>query len=53
MKQTIQTAPVVVFPDFEKPFLLETDASKEGWEHCSLRNRGMDDIILWLSAADL
>ena len=30
LKQTIQSVPVLVFPDFEKPFLLETNASKEG-----------------------
>ena len=29
LKRKVQSAPVLVFPNFEKPFLLETDASKE------------------------
>ena len=30
LKDKIQSAPMLVFPDFDKPFLLETNASKEG-----------------------
>ena len=30
LKNKIQMAPMLVFPDFDKPFLLETDISKEG-----------------------
>ena len=30
LKGKVQSAPILVFPDFDKPFLLEMDASKEG-----------------------
>ena len=30
LKGKVQFTPVLVFPDFDKPFLLEMDASKEG-----------------------
>ena len=31
LKNKIQTAPMLVFPDFDKQFLLETGDSKEGF----------------------
>ena len=30
LKRKVESTPILVFPDFDKPFLLETDASKEG-----------------------
>ena len=30
LKGKVQSVPVLVFPDFDKPFLLEMDASKKG-----------------------
>ena len=30
LKRKIQSMPILVFPDFDKPFLLETDIYKEG-----------------------
>ena len=30
LKRKVQFVPVLVFPDFDRPFLLKTDASKEG-----------------------
>ena len=30
LKEKVQSMPILVFPDFDKPFLLEMDASKEG-----------------------
>ena len=30
LKRKVQSAPILVFPNFDKPFLLEMDASKEG-----------------------
>ena len=50
-KRKVQSAPILVFPDFDKPFLLKTDVSKEGLGACSPRCRGMDVTIQSLLAA--
>ena len=42
LKKVCLEAPVLSFADFNKPFLLETDASKQG-----LGNRLMVNTILW------
>ena len=39
LKQVCMTAPILAFVDYTKPFLLETDASKEGLGWCYHRNR--------------
>ena len=41
LKEKIQTAPVLVFPDFDRAFLLETDASKE-WMGTALSQKQQD-----------
>ena len=51
LKRKVQSTPVLVFPDFDKPFLLEMDASKEGREQCFPRSRVMDITILLLLEA--
>ena len=52
LKQTIQSMPMLVFPDFEKPFLLEADASKEGLGLVLPQKQEDGDTIPWLSAAN-
>ena len=42
LKQACMNSPVLAFTDYTKDFLLETDASKEGWEQFFPRNRKMD-----------
>ena len=41
LKQACMMAPILVFADYTKPFLLETDASKDGLGWCCHRSRKM------------
>ena len=52
LKRKIQTAAVLVFPDFGKPFLLETDASKEGLGAVLSQKQEDDTTILWHLAVE-
>ena len=40
LKGKVQSVPILVFLDFDKPFLLETDASKEGLGAMLLQKQG-------------
>ena len=40
LKDKIQMTPMLVFPDFDKPFLLKTDTSKEGLGRVLLQKQG-------------
>ena len=46
LKGKVQSTPVLVFPNFEKPFLLETDASKEGLGVVLSQKQSTDGTIL-------
>ena len=47
LKEKIQSVPVLVFMDFDKPFLLRQTPLEKDWEQCSLRSKMMAVIILW------
>ena len=51
LKWKVQSVPILVFPDFNKPFLLKTGASKEGLGAMLTQKRGMDITIQSLLAA--
>ena len=42
LKQVCMTAPILAFADYAKPFLLVTDASKDGLGQCCCRSRQLD-----------
>ena len=45
LKKACLEAPMLAFADFDKPFLLETNASKLGLELCYPKKRPMVDTI--------
>ena len=46
MKKAITTAPVVRYPDFEKPFLLYTDTSLTGLEAVLAQKEGKEEYVI-------
>ena len=53
LKAACLQAPILAFPDFDKPFLLETDASGKGLGLFFLKSRLMDATILLLMRVGL
>ena len=53
LKAACLQAPILAFPDFDKPFLLETDASGKGLGLFFLKSRLMDATILSLMRVGL
>ena len=51
LKWVCMMAPILVFTDYTKPFLLETDASKDGLGLCCHRSRQMGGTTQWPMAA--
>ena len=45
LKGKVQSTPILVFPDFDKPFLLRWMPPRKDWVWCSPRNRMTDDTI--------
>ena len=52
LKQACMTAPILAFSDYTKPFLLETDASKDGLGQCCHRSKQTGDTTLSPMAAE-
>ena len=46
LKRVITTAPVVRYPDFEKPFLLYTDASLTGLGAVLVQKEGKEEYVI-------
>ena len=42
LKWVCMTAPILTVTDYTKPFLLETDVSKDGWGQCCHRSKQTD-----------